>query len=144
MPRFTCSPGRLAGTAALACAAALIPAAALAAPAPPHLIGCDPAASVRPSSYNPICNDGAGTVIKLRWSRWSRSAAGHGEFYTHSCVPNCAQGKVRLYRVDLSARRVQGGHYTRLRYFFPGSVPSGLSRSETIAYFGHQWHGKVV
>ena len=150
MPRFTCSAGRLAGAAAIAGAAVLTPAAALAAPAAasaaaaPHLIGCQPADSVRPSSFNPICNDGEGTAIRLHWSRWSGSAAGRGEFYTHSCVPDCAQGKVTLYRVSLSAGRVRGGDYTRLRYSFPGRVPAGLSRSWVISYSGHQWHGKVV
>jgi hypothetical protein len=90
MARFTRSPGRLAAAAALACAAAalsgaaaLIPATARAAPAAravpaPHLIGCDPSAPVRPAGYNPICNDGAYTVIRLHWSRWSASAAGTG------------------------------------------------------------------
>jgi hypothetical protein len=150
MPRLTCSAGRLAGAAAMAGAAALAPAAALAAPATadaaavPHLIGCRPAAAVRPASYNPICNDGAGTVTKLHWSRWSGTAAGTGEFYTHSCVPSCAQGKVTLYRVSLATSRVRGGGYTRLRYTFPGRVPAGLSRSLVITYSGHQWHGQVV
>jgi hypothetical protein len=150
MPSFTCFPGRLAGAAAMAGAAALAPAAALAVPAAadamaaPHLIGCHPSESVRPSSFNPICNDGAGTAIKLRWSRWSGSAEGTGEFYTHSCVPDCAQGKVALYRVSLSAGRVRGSDYTRLRYSFPGRVPPGLSRSWVISYAGHQWHGQVV
>jgi hypothetical protein len=63
---LTCSPGRLAGAAVMAGGAALTPAAALAAPAAadaaaaPHLIGCHPADAVRPASYNPICNNGAG------------------------------------------------------------------------------------
>ena len=150
MSRFTCSPGRLAGAAVMAGAAALTPAAALAAPAvaaasvAPHLVGCDPADAVRPAGYNPICNDGAGTVIKLRWSRWAGTAAGTGEFYTHSCVPSCASGKVTLYRVSLGASRVRGGDYTRLRYTFPGRVPAGLSRSFVLRYTGHQWHGHVV
>ena len=168
MPRFTCSPGRMAGAAVMAGAAALTSAAALAALAAPaapaavaapaapvapaalvasvapHLVGCDPAAAVRPAAYNPICTDGAGTVIRLHWSRWAGTAVGTGEFYTHTCVPNCATGKETLYRVSLRASRVRGGDYTRLRYTFPGGVPAGLSRSFVSRYSGHQWHGKLV
>jgi hypothetical protein len=152
MSRFTCSPRRLAAVATLACAAALAPAAAVATPAlaapaaapAPHLVGCDTSDSVRPSLYNPICNDGAWTVIHLSWFRWAQAAEGRGEFYTHTCVPSCAQGTVRLYRVRLSAWRARAGDYTRLRYYFPDRVPAGFSRSWTIAYYGHQWHGRVV
>jgi hypothetical protein len=110
----------------------------------PHLVGCDPAAAVRPAAYNPICNDGAGTVIRLHWSWWAGTAVGTGEFYTHTCVPNCATGKETLYRVSLRASRVRGGDYTRLRYTFPGRVPAGLSRTFVSRYSGHQWHGKLV
>jgi hypothetical protein len=149
MSRLFCSR-RLAGAAVMAGAAALAPAAALAAPAAadaasaPHLAGCSPAASVRPASYNPICTDGQGTVTRLHWSRWAGTALGTGEFYTHSCVPSCAAGKVTLYRADLGASRIRGGDYTRLRYTFPGRVPAGLHRSFVITYSGHQWHGQVV
>ena len=145
---------RLTGVTVLACATALTPAAAFAAttspqaPAAkastPHLVGCNESSSVRPTRYNPICNDGAWTVIRLRWSSWSGSAEGRGEFYTHTCVPNCASGKVQLYSVDVSAWRVRGGDYTRFRYYFPHSVPRGFSRSWTIEYYNHRWHGKVV
>jgi hypothetical protein len=150
MSRFTCVPGRLAGAAVMAGAAALAPVATLAAPdaadavAAPHLIGCDPADAVRPAAYNPVCNDGAGTVVGLHWSRWSRTAAGTGKFFTHTCVPSCAQDTGTLYRVSLAASRVRGGDYTRLRYTFPGRVPAGFSRSFVSTYSGHQWHGKVV
>jgi hypothetical protein len=150
MPRFTCSPGRLAGAAIMVGAAALTTAAAPSAPAAagaataPHLIGCDLAHAVRPARYNPVCNDGAWTVIQLHWSRWAGTAAGTGEFYTHTCVPSCAQDKGTLYRVRLGASRVRRGDYTRLRYTFPRRVPAGFSRSFVITYSGHQWHGKVV
>lgn len=49
--------------------------AAAATPGPPHLAGCNESGDIRPRWYNPICNDGAWTVIKPRWSRWSGSAA---------------------------------------------------------------------
>ena len=93
MNLLTCSPRRLATAAALAVGltAALTPAAALAAPAfrpaaaaqapAPRLIGCNESSSVRPTRFNPICNDGAYTVVDLRWSAWSDSgAAGASEF----------------------------------------------------------------
>jgi hypothetical protein len=147
------SPVLRLGIAVIACAVALTPAAALAtsvsvqAPAAKaaraHLVGCD-GSVVRPTVYNPICNDGAGSVIKLHWSRWSGSAAGRGEFFTHTCVPSCATGQVYLHRVDVTAWRVRHGDYTRFRYSFPHSVPRGFSRSWTIKYYFHHWHGRVV
>src|SRR6202050_2383795 len=115
---------RPAGVAVLACTAALVPAAVIAAttspqaPAAkataPHLVGCNESSSVRPTSYNPICNDGAGTVIRLQWPSWSGSAEGRGEIFTQTCVPNCASGKVQTYSVDVSAWRGRGGGYTRV------------------------------
>ena len=145
----------LSRAAALGLALALAPTAAFAATASlqspvakasaPHLVGCNESSDVRPTRFNPICNDGADTVIKLHWSVWSGSAAlGTGEFYTHSCVPNCANGTVRLYAVDVSAWRLRSGDYTRFKYHFTHSVPRGLSRTWTIEYYAHNWHGKVV
>jgi hypothetical protein len=145
---------RLTGVGVLACAAALASAAGFAAttssqiPAAKataaHLVGCNESSGIRPTNYNPICNDGAGTVILLHWSSWSGSAEGQGELYTHTCVPSCASGTVRLYSVDVSAWRVVSGDYTRFRYYFPHSVPPGFSRSWTIEYYNHRWNGKVV
>jgi hypothetical protein len=149
------SPRRLIGAAALGLTLALAPTTAFAATASPqapaakaaapHLVGCNESSSVRPTRFNPICNDGADTVIDLHWSAWSGSAAkGTGKFYTNTCVPTCAKGKVRLYPVNVSAWRVRSDDYTRFRYSFPHSVPRGLSRSLTISYYAHHWHGKVV
>jgi hypothetical protein len=89
----------------LATALSVIVTASSASASVPHLIGCNESGTVRPARFNPICNDGAGTVIKLRWSGWAGSAHGHGKFYTHICVPDCAHGKVRLYRVKVSELR---------------------------------------
>ena len=144
---------RLAGAAMITCTAVLAPAAALAAVSPeatattasaPHLIGCNESSRVRPARFNPICNDGAGTVIRLHWPEWSGSAQGTGEFYTKTCVPSCAKGTVKLYDVSVSAWRVRSGDYTRLLYYFPHREPPGLSRSWTIEYYAHRWQGKVV
>ena len=68
-----------------------VPAAA--ASSAPHLRGGSGIQSVRPSYFNPIVNDGAATVIRLHWSRWSASAEERGKFFTHNCIPNCAQGR---------------------------------------------------
>ncbi len=124
------------------CAAAA--AGAVGAAAAPHLVGCNESSSVRPDHYNPICNDGAWTVVHLRWSRWSGTARGTGKFYTHNCVPDCAHGKVRLYDVDVIAWRVRVGDYTRFRYDFTRSVPRTFPHSWTIRYYGGHWHGRVV
>jgi hypothetical protein len=151
-----CSPRQLAIAAALAAGltVALAPAAAFAAPAfpqaaaakapAPRLVGCSESSSVRPTRFNPICNNGAYTVVDLRWSAWSDAATGAGEFYTHSCVPTCAKGKVTLYPVNVSASRVRSGDYTRFSYSFTRGVPRGFSRSWTIDYNGRDWSGQVV
>jgi hypothetical protein len=148
MQFLTQSPRRLIGVAGLGLTLLLAPATAFAATASPqqsaptasapHLIGSNESSSVRPTRYNPISNDGAGTVIGLHWSSWAGSAKGSGKFYAH------VAGKARLYAVNVSAWRVRSGDYTRFRYSFPHSVPSGLSRSWVISYYAHRWHGKVV
>lgn len=128
-----------------AASAAVSPQAAAATVTAPRLVGCNESSPVRPTRFNPICNDGAYTVIDLRWSAWSGSAArGAGQFYTRSCVPTCAKGKVTLYPVNVSASRVRSGDYTRFSYSFARGVPSGFSRSWTIDYSGRRWSGKVV
>jgi hypothetical protein len=112
---------------------------------PPRLVGCNESSPVHPTMFNPICNDGASTVVDLWWSAWSDSAAERaGEFYTQSCVPTCAQGKVMLYPVNVSASRVRSGDYTRFSYSFARGVPSGFSRSAAIDHNGRRWPGKVV
>ena len=113
------------------------PGVAMAAAKPasgPRLAGCNESSAVRPTRYNPICNDGAYTVISLHWARWARTAVGLGKFYDHG----------RLYPVELTAWRVSRGDYTRLRYDFPLRVPAGFKRAWTIRYDGHAWHGRVV
>jgi hypothetical protein len=142
---------RLAGLAAivLSFAAMLTAAAAPVAALPghpatsPRLHDCAGPA-VRPSVYNPICNDGAWSVVAVHWSSWGATARGSGLFLVHDCSPNCGQGKVTLYPVDLSASRVQGGDYTRLAYYFPRHVPRGFPRGWVISYYGGSWHGRVI
>ncbi|HUJ05923.1 MAG TPA: hypothetical protein VLX31_07425 [Streptosporangiaceae bacterium] len=134
---------QLAGSA-VAAAALVLTGGAAAGPRAPHLVGCNESGPVRPVRYNPICNDGARTIIRLHWSNWSRSAAGAGRFYTNTCVPSCARGRVRLYDVTVSAWRVLGGDYTRFRYHFPHRIPRGLPRSWTISYYAGRWHGRLV
>jgi hypothetical protein len=72
---------RLGGLAAAALAfagmmtAAAAPVAALPGHPGARLSGCN-GPVVRPATYNPICNDGAGSVIHLHWSSWAASASG--------------------------------------------------------------------
>jgi hypothetical protein len=127
--------------AALTLTIAAVPAAN--ARTTPRLLGCE-TARVRPSWFNPICNDGSGSVLRLHWSRWSGSADGRGQFFMHICSPNCAQGKVTLYPVRVSAWRVRNGVYTRFGYTFLRAVPAGFARSWTIAWYAGTWHGRVV
>jgi hypothetical protein len=144
-----CSPRRTVSAAALALGLILAPAAAAASPrasaAAPRLVGCNESSPVRPTRFNPICNDGAYTVVDLRWSAWSDSAAtGVGQFYTRSCAPTCATGKVTLYPVRVAAGRVRSCDYTRFSYSFTRGVPAGFSRTWTIDYNVRRWTGKVV
>jgi hypothetical protein len=143
---------RLAGLAAvvLSFAGMLTAAAAPVAALPghpstgPRLVACA-GSTVRPSVYSPICNDGEWSVVAVHWSSWGGGTArGSGLFLVHDCAPNCGQGKVTLYPVDLTASRVQGGDYTRLAYFFPHRVPKGFPRGWTITYYRGSWHGRVV
>lgn len=99
----------------------------------PHLHGCE-RGSVRPASFNPVCNDGTDTVIGLHWGKWASSADGGGRFYTHGGD----------YPVHVLAWRVREGSYTRFRYHFTHRVPQGLPRSWTIRYSSGRWHGLVV
>jgi hypothetical protein len=137
---------RLAGLAAvvLTFAGMLAVAAAPVAALPGVTLADCGGSAVRPSVYNPICNDGAGTVIGLHWSSWGASAAGHGQFFTHRCVPDCALGSITLYPVDVSAWRVQGDHYTRFEYRFTHRVPAGYSREWVLSFSGGRWHGRTV
>jgi hypothetical protein len=80
MKLLSCPPRRPIGAAALTLglALALAPAAASAATASPqapaakapapHLVGCNESGPVRPTRFNPICDDGAYTVVDLHWS----------------------------------------------------------------------------
>jgi|HubBroStandDraft_3_1064219.scaffolds.fasta_scaffold288341_1 hypothetical protein len=133
-------------------AAAITPAApGASASSVPHLRGGSESSLVRPSYFNPIVNDGAATVVGLHWSRWSGTARGTGGFFTHNCMPNCAQGKTRDFPVRVSAWRVRHGDYTRFQYHFTRSIPGGqwwhgprLPRTWTIQYSNGSWHGKHV
>jgi hypothetical protein len=126
---------RIIGSAALVAAAvgSVAATAGTASAAAPHLRGCE-RGTVRPASYNPICTDGSYTVIPLRWQRWSGTAAGSGEFYTHT----------RDYPVHVQAWRVRDGNYTRFRYQFTQRVPRHFPRSWAIRYRSGRWHGFVV
>jgi hypothetical protein len=126
---------KIIGTAALAATllGSVLAMAGHASASAAHLRGCE-RGSVRPASFNPICNDGSYTVIHLRWAKWSGTADGSGQFYTHT----------RDYPVHVVAWRVRGDTYTRFRYQFTHRVPRGFPRSWTISYHDGRWHGLVV
>ena len=108
----------------------------------PHLRGGSESSSVRPTYFNPIVNDGGNTVTRLRWSRWSGSAAGSGKFFTHNCKPSCGTGKTWLTPVRVTAWRVRHGDYTRFRYHFTRQPPRGFPWSWVMSYYAGRWHGK--
>jgi hypothetical protein len=140
---------RLAGLAAIifTFAGILTAAAAPVAASPGHVAARLSSCSgpvARPSSYDPICNDGAGTIVKLHWSSWGSTASGRGEFFSRRCALDCPVSVIVVYQVAVSAWRVEDGMYTRLEYHFTGRVPNGLPRAWVLSFYNGRWHGRTV
>ena len=99
--------------------------------------GCGGAdrAAYKPEKVIVACGDGNFFVVKLDWSKWTRNAAsGVGTGKLNDCMPNCAQGQFRSYKVKLIASQPvtcsNGKHeFSRLAYYFrhkpPGTARKG-------------------
>ncbi len=109
----------------VALAAALIPAAALAASLPKLAVGDSSRFSVRPH-YIELSADGSlfvggsksssNKIGAIGWSSWgsARARAG-GYLWVNNCKPNCAAGKFSGHKVSIAASNVSGGDFRTVR-----------------------------
>lgn len=72
----------------------------------------------RPRRIIIACGDAGLYVYKLRWRSWGgASASGRGELRARRCVPSCAEGSWRTFRVNvrlMKIRRIRcGGRWVR-------------------------------
>lgn len=92
---------------------------------------CGPALQ-RPAAMALSC-DGTGDLEKMKWSAWAfSSAAGTGTYRAQSCIPSCANGKVRYFsvtvRFDMPTYTGKGGWlWDRTTLDFPAASPYGRS-----------------
>jgi hypothetical protein len=92
----------------------------------------------KPRTVIMSCGDGAFRIVKLTWSTWGKkTAVGSGTAKIVSCDPNCAEGKVKSYKVKLTASKPvacsKGNRqFLRLTYTFPDKKPSGSLRTDTV------------
>jgi hypothetical protein len=92
-------------------------------------------AAYKPDKVIVACGDGNFFVTNLEWSKWTRKAAsGNGVGKVNDCMPNCAQGQFRSYKVKLIASKPvtcsHGKHeFSRLAFYFrhkhPGTARKG-------------------
>lgn len=80
---------------------------------------------VEPTSYVLTCADYGMTLTGAHWTSWTpQLASGYGTWNEKLCVPNCAEGKIGHYPVDvvLWGSRVVNGreHYANLTVIYTG------------------------
>jgi hypothetical protein len=125
--------------AALAVAVALVALPAAAGGATHVRIpSCGDKPDYKPRTVIMSCGDGAFRIVKLDWVKWGKKTAiGNGTAKILSCDPNCAEGKVKSYKVKLTAGKPvacsKGNRqFLRLTYTFPDRKPSGIARTNTV------------
>ena len=92
-------------------------------------------AAYKPDKVIVACGDGNFVVVNLEWSKWTgKAAGGQGTGKVNDCMPNCAQGTFRSYKVKLIASNpvtCSNGkrEFGRLAYYFrhkhPGTARKG-------------------
>jgi hypothetical protein len=81
-------------------------------------------ARYKPDKVIVACGDGNFYVVRLEWTKWRRKAAsGSGTGKLNDCMPNCAQGQFRSYKVKLIASKpvtCSNGRreFSRLAWYF--------------------------
>lgn len=56
-------------------------------------------------------------ITHLHWSTWNqRYAIGTGDAVADNCVPDCAQGSIRLFPITIALTSVVGGHFTSMSW----------------------------
>jgi hypothetical protein len=64
---------------------------------------CDDKPLVEPTDYVLSCGDGGNGIKSARWTSWTpNGATGVGTEYLNACIPNCAEGTIIDYPVDVS------------------------------------------
>jgi hypothetical protein len=118
---------------------------------PPHFAGCKSFFSrtvpgaVRPRSIIFACGDGNFYVTGITWSRWGmREALGIGVGHQNDCLPDCARGRFRSYRVAIQLdRALECGHaklpqFTHALWAFTAAKPAGVLRSGSETFRCHR------
>jgi hypothetical protein len=96
---------------------------------PPVLLGCAGQGQVAPRRIVLTCADGNDVLRHMSWSVWSSTALGTGTEWISNCVPDCASGTFRHYRVLVNLWRAEllpgsrDRHYTRLTTIFTHQRP---------------------
>jgi hypothetical protein len=124
-----------------------LPANAAAVPAAAHrtkfvVLDCSRKPETKPGTIVLACADDGLGLKHLHWTKWtSHGAAGHGTFWEHLCIPDCADGHIEKMPADVKLRGSAAvrGHpadrqYTRLTAVFPHRRPTVYKRK----------HGKIV
>lgn len=122
----------------VALAAALIPAAAVAASLPTLAVGDSSRFSVRPH-FIELSADGAlyvggaqskGKIGPIGWSSWSSTRGrGSGYLWVNNCKPNCAAGKFAGHKVSINASNVQSNEFRTVTLT---CTVSGKSKTDTL------------
>jgi hypothetical protein len=67
-------------------------------------------------------------LTHLHWSTWNqRYAVGTGDAVADDCVPDCAQGSIRLFRITIALTSVAGGHFTSMSWGNGSTIHNNLS-----------------
>jgi hypothetical protein len=76
----------------------------------------------------------------MTWSQWATQALGTGTESINTCVPNCAEGHFKHYKVitvlwrqEARTSPTKGHAYTRATIIYTGAVPKGLKQSRTVS-----------
>jgi hypothetical protein len=119
---------------AIACMAAA-PSVALATTATssgkPFAINCYKE-QFKPKRITIACGDAGIWLSKLKWSSWgSANAKGAGTYNQNDCTPDCADGKIKSYPVDVTLSKPKScpGQtqlaFKRAALTFTGALPPG-------------------
>jgi hypothetical protein len=116
------------------------PASAAPAATQPVLVDCVGHGRVEPKSEVLTCADANDSLTKMVWSQWRAQALGTGTEAINTCVPNCAEGHFKHYKVITVLWRQEarkspdkGRAYTRATIIYTGAVPKGLKQSRTVS-----------
>src|SRR4051812_33984883 len=94
-------------------------------------------ARYKPDEVIVACGDGNFFVVRLEWTKWTRKvASGKGTGKVNDCMPNCAQGTFRSYKVKLIASNPVNcpngkRQFSRLAFYFRGKHP-GTARKGSV------------